>query len=224
MDSHVLAIDAAGHACSVAIAREQEGGEVFQRTQWIGRGHAAALAPLVQAALGLSNPAAISALVVTRGPGGFTGMRAGLAFARAFALARSIPIYGMDSFAALRLTVGPTTPCLIDSRRGDFFYDTLTADLLNLPAPGTQGIGIVSNDDLPTLPKAPAGSIWKTKFCQDLSHTPPRQAGWIEPCPIQMALYGLKRLKSAADTGAGTCADTCHEDLSPFYVRAPSLG
>ena len=60
-------------------------------------------------------------------------MRAGLAFARAFALARRIPIYGIDVFAALRLSVGQDTLLAIDSRRGDYFIDEITAEALGLP-------------------------------------------------------------------------------------------
>ena len=59
-------------------------------------------------------------------------MRAGLAYARAFALARDIPAYGLDVFKALRLTVPANTPIAIDSRRGDFFIDEISAIKLNI--------------------------------------------------------------------------------------------
>ena len=91
----ILALDTAGHACSVGLI-DPSGDPIFSKTLWMARGHAAALAPLVQEALERPHPA-LKALAVTRGPGGFTGVRAGLAYARAFGLGQNIPVFGINS-------------------------------------------------------------------------------------------------------------------------------
>lgn len=206
----VLALDTAGHACSVA--RISSKGEVlFQKTTWMARGHGAALAPMVQAALN-SSEAGIGAVAVTRGPGGFTGVRAGLSYARAFGLGKGIPVYGFDVFMALRLSLGADTPILIDTRRGDFFYDGPTAKALDLPE--SENIGIIKE---PAEVNGPlGGSIWRTPTIEDWAAEAPHAPGWIEPCPVALAKAALEKLHH------GITADRA--DLSPLYVRDPSVG
>lgn len=208
----VLAIDTAGHACSIALI--DEGGQtLFSESQSMARGHAAALAPLTARALEGFDPARIGALAVTRGPGGFTGMRAGLAYARGFALAHKAPVYGFSVFEALRLSLGQDVPCLIDSRRGDFFYDAPTARILGLEG-ATLGILGAAEFDALNWRGPLAGSIWRTD--QAPTTPAPSTDGWVEPCAIALATAGQTRLL------AGTPADPAL--VSPLYVRAPSLG
>ena len=213
----ILALDTCGHACSLAIV-EPSGPVLFSQTDWMMRGHAPALAHMAQAAFHLFPAAGITAVAVTRGPGGFTGMRAGLAYARAFALARDVSIYGMDVFSALRLTVGGTRPCFLDTRRGDLFYDGSTATALNLPPPATNSFGLIERDAaisaLHAHPLSPAGSIWKTAAATSLRDSPPPDPGWIEPCPVVLA-NGVAQAQDPAQD----CTD-----VSTLYVRAPSLG
>lgn len=177
--SLVLALDTCGHACSLALVAN-DGTAVFNQTQWMARGHGAALPALAATALAQVNPSRINAVIVTRGPGGFTGMRAGLAYARAFALGRSIPAFGITVDASLRLTVGMDTAIAIDSRRGDYFL----------------GSEILPLDTLAAIGGSIAGS-W------DLSTSKPR-VGWHEPCPLAMGRHGHALLAAGerADPGA----------------------
>lgn len=64
------------------------------------RGQSEALVPMAQVVLSKADLdfAALDAVAVTRGPGSFTGVRIGLAAARAIALARGIPAIGLTSF------------------------------------------------------------------------------------------------------------------------------
>ena len=208
----VLALDTAGHACSVALI-DASGQSLFHDSLPMARGHAAALAPLTAKALEAVDPATIGALAVTRGPGGFTGMRAGLAYARGFAIAHDIPVFGFSVFEALRLTVGQDVPCLIDSRRGDFFYDGPTAAILGLT---NDPLGLVGAEEFAALAwTGPlAGSIWETSSAPNSARPP--AAGWVEPCATALARAGQAMLvaKTPADPGL----------VSPLYVRAPSLG
>ncbi len=76
---------------------------------------------------------AIERIAVGVGPGGFTGLRIGIATARALAQARDLPLVGVSSLAALAEGVRPSTGsdppgsdpfavfAVIDARRGEVF-------------------------------------------------------------------------------------------------------
>lgn len=102
----ILALDTTLTACAVAIVD----GEVVRASlsEPMQRGHAERLAPMVHEALATAElrAADIDRIVVTTGPGSFTGVRVGLAFARAFALARAIPCVGISTLEALALEAG----------------------------------------------------------------------------------------------------------------------
>jgi tRNA threonylcarbamoyladenosine biosynthesis protein TsaB len=66
--------------------------------------------------------AELGAVAVGRGPGKFTGLRIGVATARAIAVARSLPVHGVSSLAALASGAkAPWTLAVIDARRGEVF-------------------------------------------------------------------------------------------------------
>ncbi len=64
----------------------------------LGRGHAEALIPMIAALPGRGRAAQI---VVGLGPGSFTGVRIGLAAARALALAWNVPVLGYPTLALI---------------------------------------------------------------------------------------------------------------------------
>jgi tRNA threonylcarbamoyladenosine biosynthesis protein TsaB len=82
-------------------------------------GHASRLLRLVDEVV--IDWAAVSRIAVGVGPGGFTGLRIGIATARALAQARELPLVGVSSLAALAAPhVGPVV-AVIDARRGEVF-------------------------------------------------------------------------------------------------------
>jgi tRNA threonylcarbamoyladenosine biosynthesis protein TsaB len=101
----VLGLDTATTACSAAVWR---GGAIAAaRFEEMARGQAERLNPMigeVMAAAGLAF-ADLDLLAVTVGPGAFTGLRIGLASARAIALAAGLPVRGVTTFAALARAV-----------------------------------------------------------------------------------------------------------------------
>jgi tRNA threonylcarbamoyladenosine biosynthesis protein TsaB len=65
----------------------------------------------------------VERIAVGVGPGGFTGLRLGIASARALAQARDLPLVGVSSLAALAAGVRGSDPLIvaIDARRGEVF-------------------------------------------------------------------------------------------------------
>lgn len=81
--------------------------------------HGRAVSDLVAQAL-LNNPAP-EQVVVGMGPGPFTGLRVGIAFARTFALAREIPVIGVCSLDAIETGKSDYTVA-IDARRKEIYW------------------------------------------------------------------------------------------------------
>jgi tRNA threonylcarbamoyladenosine biosynthesis protein TsaB len=97
----ILAVDTALGACSVALL---EGARVLShRHVLMDRGHAEALAPMVDAAMreAALDFSGLDRLAVTTGPGTFTGQRVGLAFMRGLRVALHLPLAGITTLAAM---------------------------------------------------------------------------------------------------------------------------
>jgi tRNA threonylcarbamoyladenosine biosynthesis protein TsaB len=86
--------------------------------------HAERLLALAEAALADVGAtwADVDRLAVGIGPGGFTGLRLGVATARALAQGRGLPVVGVSSLQALAEPVdAPAVAAVIDARRGEVF-------------------------------------------------------------------------------------------------------
>jgi len=133
----VLAFDTAGSACSVAVGRDAAL-LAYERRE-MRYGHAEALLPMIDrvvAAAGLA-AADLEVIAVSTGPGGFTGIRAGLAGAQGLALATGAKLIGVSSFAAVAALVPKTnTPLLValDSRRVDPYVQLAKGEPASEPA------------------------------------------------------------------------------------------
>jgi tRNA threonylcarbamoyladenosine biosynthesis protein TsaB len=89
-----LAIDCATEACSVALFDGAQ--PVAGELRLLGRGHAEQLVPMIAA---LPNRGRAERIAVDVGPGSFTGIRVGLAAAKALALAWGSQIVGYGALA-----------------------------------------------------------------------------------------------------------------------------
>ena len=113
-----LAIDTSTSRTSVGII---ENGKVL----WSGfrdgaTAHGPALPALVQEAIA---GRIIDEVVVGMGPGPFTGLRIGIAFAHSFALARGIPVRGICSLDAIAAQVNEKDFIItVDARRKEVYW------------------------------------------------------------------------------------------------------
>ncbi len=139
----VLGYDCALDACAVALWRD--GAVAAQRAEPMRRGQAEALAPMLDAVCrdaGVA-AAALDAVAVTVGPGGFTGLRIGIAAARGLALALGIPAVGVtttDAVAAAQPAPDAADPAggllvAIGTKRADLYLALYDADPGAVPEP-----------------------------------------------------------------------------------------
>jgi tRNA threonylcarbamoyladenosine biosynthesis protein TsaB len=117
----VLALDTCLASCSVAV---RDGGRVLAHAgEVMARGHQERLAPMaaaVMAEAGLPFPA-IERIGVTVGPGSFTGLRVGVAFAKGLASALAVPAVGIGTLEALAAEAEGLVFAVIDARRGQVY-------------------------------------------------------------------------------------------------------
>ena len=120
--SKVLAIDTSTSRSWVAII---DGTEVLYSGFRDGAtAHGPSLPALVQEALAVSD---VDEVVVGMGPGPFTGLRVGIAFAQSFALAREIPVRGVCSLDAIAAQVTDKDFIItVDARRKEVYWARYT--------------------------------------------------------------------------------------------------
>ena len=194
----ILAIDS---AIATAVAIVTADGEVLAECPSADtRGHAEAVGRLIAEALERSGvpAAAITAVAAGMGPGAFTGLRVGIAAARAFAIGRGIPVISLPSHDAIALDRGLDVPLVVltDVRRREFAWTAfsgLDADGLPVTVAG------------PSL--APA---------DDLDAALADHAGTARVLATAVPAGALGRIAARRiAVGAGSSA------LEPLYLRAP---
>ena len=122
----VLGIESASDQSGCALAND--GGVVAEARLALPRRHAEALAPQMrfvceQAGVALGD---VDVVAVDCGPGLYTGLRAGLATAKATAAALGVEVVAVGSLEALafgaRPRPGDTVLSVLDARRGEVFW------------------------------------------------------------------------------------------------------
>ena len=120
-----LVIDTATKACSVAL---YDGDLIIaSHFEVIGRGHAERLLPLIA---DLPERGKADRIVVNIGPGSFTGIRVGVAVARALGFAWGVPVsgYGCLTLVAAMANIHSETPQAIDvvmsGGHGEYFFES----------------------------------------------------------------------------------------------------
>lgn len=122
----VMGLDTSLQRCSVAILRGEA--VVARAVEDMARGHAERLAPMASSVLDEAGLriADLDRIGIVVGPGGFTGVRVGLSFARGLAIGTDMPVVGVTSLAALagnavQGAADGLIAAVIDARRGQVY-------------------------------------------------------------------------------------------------------
>lgn len=201
-----LAFDTATAACSVALRRAD--GEVFEHRPPASRlleqpGHTTELLPAV---LTLTEAAEVELSEIGRiavgvGPGAFTGLRIGVATARAIATANGIGLTPVSSLAALG---GEAVTPLVDARRGEIYFRVQDCDLL---AERSEAVASVAAAGLPAVGD---GAI---KLRDELEATGIRVADDADPVHVVSAARILDL--------AASLEPIAPDLVVPNYIRPP---
>ncbi len=128
----ILAIDTATSGTQVALSNKDQ---TFSRTDDRPHAQAECLVPLIDEVMKESGRSFdnINTILCVAGPGSFTGLRTGLATAKAIAQSTGRPLNGISAFDAFALQYQGSKPfcVIIESRRAEFFcqlYDETEQD------------------------------------------------------------------------------------------------
>lgn len=139
----VLAIDTALGQCAACLLDTNDPEPIAAEAIRMDRGHAEALLPLIDRVVSRVEGgfATIDEVAVTIGPGSFTGLRVGIAAARAIGVAVGCTVVGVTTLSALMapLLEGATAGLIvaaIDARGGRIYGQALAASGRVIVPPG----------------------------------------------------------------------------------------
>lgn len=142
----ILVIDTATQALSVALL--DDGEPIGHFHEIVGRGHAEALLPAIAS---MPDGGKADSIAVDVGPGSFTGVRIGIAAARALALAWGIPLQGYSSLTLIAARAAIThedesLAVTITGGHGELFWQSFSADgVAPLTAPASTPIAALAD-------------------------------------------------------------------------------
>jgi tRNA threonylcarbamoyladenosine biosynthesis protein TsaB len=135
MAMKILAIDTALGAASACVFEAGADGAEASESIAMVRGHAEALLPLLDRVMARVDGGfgSLSRVAVTVGPGSFTGLRIGIAAARAIGIACKVPVVGVATLAALAAPLileqkQGQVVAAIDARHGNIYLATFGQD------------------------------------------------------------------------------------------------
>jgi tRNA threonylcarbamoyladenosine biosynthesis protein TsaB len=154
----ILALDAATEACSAALLVD---GEVSERFEVIGRGHARRLLPMADELLQAAGVALrdLDGVAFGRGPGGFTGLRIAAGVAQGLAAGISRPILPVSNLAAVAAGAARDSGanCVLacmDARMGQVYWAAYDCSGAGPRLLGTEQLSA------PFAVELPAGGAW----------------------------------------------------------------
>ena len=222
---NLLAFDTACDACSVAIWGD--GQIVAHRAKAMVRGQSEELVSMIDQTMGQSGVqfATLSAVAVTIGPGAFTGLRIGLATARAIALAAGCRAIGVSTFDAIAAAAAKEhhdrkrgLVVAIDTKRGDLYLQRYLPDSSALGFSPWQDASVVTPQA--ALALLPSGPLLLAGDGARSLHEAMGSAG-------ARATIAQVTVPDAAHVAAVAAyrfvADPSPPPLRPLYLRPPAV-
>ncbi len=229
----VLALEAAGNTCSVALGRMTASKPeiLAAENRAMEHGQAIALVPMIAAVMAKAGLAmqAIDAVAVGIGPGGFTGLRIALSTARGLGLALQVPVIGLSSFQASAVALPPAIReggdivVLLDSRRSEPYAAWLGPDLGFRATPillDEAGLAALLARVSPATITGDGLSLWTQGWPEGGRPEEGRPEGaWPEGCKIQPGGSDATALLDLAAEIDGRFQVA----PMPFYLREPDV-
>ncbi len=212
-----LAYDTTAAQCAVILQKGRKKISVFQKLMDFGQ--AEVLIPQMKQMLDEAGIAFadLGLLTVCTGPGSFTGVRSGIAAARAFSIASpQVKVCGVSAFDAYALTFNPEeladiNAVIIETKRDDFYFQLFDAGLNKISAPQAG-----EYEDLKALLRHKKISLTGDGVERFLSR------------PSGLSLHCIKMpealsVECVAEAGL-RCFDNKRIDFpKPLYLRAPDV-
>lgn len=217
----LLALDTATMVSSVALAGADK--LVAELTLHTDKHHSEQLMPHIADIFRLANVAKseLKGIAVSIGPGSFTGLRIGLATAKALAYALAVPIIGVPTLAALAygcLAPGTVISPLLDAQKGNVYQGLYAWDdgqLQQINSPRVVSLATALTDltqyDVPAIVLGEAAVMYAAEIKQvkqNILLAPPHL---IMPRAGNIALLGQHLLAQ------GSTDDVL--SLEPLYIR-----
>ncbi|MNS15631.1 tRNA threonylcarbamoyladenosine biosynthesis protein TsaB [compost metagenome] len=218
----LLAINTATSHLSVALL--EDGLVLAEASQRVGAEHSEVIFRLLESLFAwVDRPRTdLQAVGVSTGPGGFTGLRTGIALAKTVAQALDIPVYGVDTLAALAYQVpGPhVVSAMLDGRLGKVFaalYRVEGNRLVELEpgrlAPLDDWLAVLEAHDGPMAMVGEGATTYRDRLDN------PAKGWWVPPDAHMAAGAMAVGLLAAQKLDAGTPSELA--TLAPVYHREP---
>ncbi|MBX7457772.1 tRNA (adenosine(37)-N6)-threonylcarbamoyltransferase complex dimerization subunit type 1 TsaB [Qipengyuania sp. 1NDH17] len=195
----LLAIETATEACSVALF--EDGALLDARHVELGRGHAERLVPMIGE---LPDRGRADEIRVSLGPGSFTGVRIGLAAARALGLAWQAQVRGYPTLALIaamaRETAAGDIGVCMNGGHGEWFVQSYARD------------GMPSSELASLRPEEAVNSLGQPTIAGDRAEQfAEKIGGSVVPLPMLADARHVPAIPEAL----------LADNLSPIYGRAP---
>ncbi|MCI7330308.1 MAG: tRNA (adenosine(37)-N6)-threonylcarbamoyltransferase complex dimerization subunit type 1 TsaB [Selenomonadaceae bacterium] len=217
----ILAIDTATQVSSVAVASEEK--LAAELTMQARLTHSETLMPHIEQVLQMAGvkKAELDGIAVSIGPGSFTGLRIGLAAAKAMAYVLNKPLVGVSTLAALAAhfpVPGVKIVSLLDAQKGNAYREVFRWEQGRLIR--EQSVDIASLADIVADCSEMAGAVILTGdivakkirgrmvLPANVQVAPAQQ---IMPRAANVAMIGLQRLAAGEQDNV--------MDLEPWYIR-----